>query len=79
MQAQRFSQGAIVMHIDTSKVRKSISLVWMIGALLLILFAARTGDAFVLTSASSIDAGSSPAIAVTTSNDHSQTAGQRLD
>jgi hypothetical protein len=67
------------MHIDTSKVRKSFSLVWLIGALLLIMFAARTGDAFPLAAASSTDAGSSPVIAVTIHANTHQTAGQNLD
>jgi len=67
------------MQIDTSKVRKSISLIWMIGALLLIMFATRTGDAFPLVAASSVDAGSSHGIAVTISTSHNQKAGQDLD
>jgi hypothetical protein len=67
------------MRIDTSKVKKSISLVWMIGAMLLIMFATRTGDAFPLAAASLTGAGSSPAIAVTISTNDHQTAGQDLD
>ena len=67
------------MQIDTSKVRKSFSLIWMIGALLLIMFATRTGDAFPLAAASSIDASSSHGIAVVISTSHNQTAGQDLD
>jgi hypothetical protein len=51
----------------------------MIGALLLIMFATRTGDAFPLATASSTDAGSSPVIAVMISTNNHETTGTDLD
>ena len=66
------------MKIDTSKVRKSFSLFWMIGALVLILFATRTGDAFALTGALSVD-GAAPGLVATLSDEDPQTAVRPLD
>jgi len=66
------------MNIETSKVRKSFSLFWMIGALVLILFATRTGDAFALTDALSVN-DAAPGIAATMSGEDNQTAARSLD
>ena len=66
------------MKIDTSKVRKSFSLFWMIGSLVLILFATRTGDAFALTDALSVD-GAAPGLVATLSDEDHQAAVRPLD
>jgi hypothetical protein len=56
------------MKNDISKVRKSFSLFWMIGALVLMLFASRTGAALSWTDVMSDEAASPAMVAESLSN-----------